>query len=216
MVYVFIGEDIFSKGIKLKAIKEEFLKLETAQFNFDILYAKELTLKGLQEKLIYLPVKSPKRILVIKEAQELKEEAKEFLLKYSMAPFKQLILILDIDRQANLGDFINRIYKYARIIRFREAKRLDTFALGRQIELKRIDYALRLLNQLIKNGERPERILGGLRYSLERETTEPLEAKRKSKFLLNCDIDIKTGRLKPIFALEKLVIQLCGLSKPFH
>lgn len=216
MVYVFIGDDIFSKEIKLKAIKEEFLQAEVAQFNFDILYAKELTLRNLQEKLIYLPVKNPKRILVIKEAQGLKEDAKEFLLKYVKAPFKQLILILDIDRQASLDEFISRIYKYARVIRFRETKRLDAFALSRQIGLRRLDYALRILNQLIQDGERPERILGGLRYSIERDTAGPLEATRKSRLLLNCDIDIKTGRLKPHFALERLVIQLCSLGKLLH
>ncbi|MCX5703908.1 MAG: hypothetical protein NT066_05405 [Candidatus Omnitrophica bacterium] len=216
MVYLFIGDDIFSKEIKLKAIKEEFLEAEVAQFNFDILYAKELTLRNLQEKLIYLPVKNPKRILVIKEAQGLKEDAKEFLLKYVKAPFKQLILILDIDRQANLDEFISRIYKYARVIRFRETKRLDAFALSRQIGLRRLDYALRILNQLIQDGERPERILGGLRYSIERDTAGALETTRKSRLLLNCDIDIKTGRLKPHFALERLVIQLCSPGKLLH
>jgi DNA polymerase III delta subunit len=214
MVYLFIGEDTFSKALKLKAIKSEFLKAETAQFNFDILYAKELTLKDLQEKLIYLPVKSPKRILVIKEAQALKEESKEFIIKYTEAPYKQLILILDIDRQDNKDEFVNRLYKHARIIRFRETKPPDTFTLSRQIELRKPDYALRLLNQLLKDGERPERILGGLRYSFERNTPGSLELKRRLRLLLNCDIAIKTGKLKAVFALERLVIQLCSQSPP--
>jgi len=29
-------------------------------------------------------------------------------------------------------------------------------------------------------------------------------------------MEIKMGRLKPIFALEKLVVNLCALGKPFH
>lgn len=214
MVYLFIGQDSLSKALKLKAIKSEFLKEQTAPFNFDILYAKELTLRDLQEKLIYLPVRSPKRILVIKEAQNLKGESKEFIIKYVRTPYKQIILILDIDKQDNKDEFINRICKYVRIIRFRETKQIDTFTLSRQIELKRPDYALRLLNQLIKDGERPERILGGLRYSLERSTPATLELKRRLRLLLNCDIDIKTGRLKPVFALERLLIQLCSLIPP--
>lgn len=73
------------------------------------------------------------------------------------------------------------------------------------------DYALRILNELLRNGERPERILGGLRYAWEREFTPGVEAKRRLKLLLNCDINIKTGKLKPNFALEKLVISLCSL-----
>jgi DNA polymerase III delta subunit len=78
------------------------------------------------------------------------------------------------------------------------------------IESKRPDYALRTLSQLLKNGEKPERILGGLRYSFQRGPHTPLEIRKAIKLLLNCDITIKTGRLKPEFALERLVVKLCG------
>ena len=210
MVYLFIGDDALSKDIKLKAIKLEFLKKETFQFNFDILYAKEITLKELQEKLVYLPVKSPKRILVIKDAQHLKDDSREFILKYVKAPYRHIILVLDAGKQDKKDEFISSVYRYAKTFRFREAEHPDTFTLSRQIELKRPDYALRVLNQLLKDGERPERILGGLRYSLERSTPSHLETAKKIRLLLNCDIEIKTGRLKPAFALEKLVIGLCS------
>lgn len=216
MVYLFIGEDAALKDIQLKAIKKEFLNKEIEQFNLDVLYAKELTLKDLQERLFYLPVNNPKRLVVIKDAQNLKEDAREFMLKYAKEPHKQIILVLDISRRDKSEEFINHIYRYAKVYCFKETKQPDAFTLGRQIALKRADYALRLLHQLLKAGERPERILGGLRYSLERNSAAPLEMKRGLKFLLNCDIDIKTGRLKPVFALEKLVIKLCGPGKPFH
>ncbi len=64
--------------------------------------------------------------------------------------------------------------------------------------------------RLLENGERPERILGGLRYAVEKTTYHPLESKKRLKFLLNCDTDIKTGRLKAEFALERLVVALCA------
>jgi DNA polymerase III delta subunit len=226
MVYLFLGQDSLSKDIRLKQIRQEILPKETEQFNLDILYAKELTLKDLQEKLLCLPIKSQKRIVVVKNAQDLGGEIREFVLSYVKAPYKQVILILDIEsnlgarsavtQQGNSNEFVNRLYRYAKIYRFRETKPLDTFALTRFITLKKPDYALKVLNQLFKNGERPERILGGLRYVWEREAASDSESKRRLKLLLNCDMDIKTGRIKPIFALEKLVISLCGPSKPFH
>lgn len=216
MVYLFIGEDSPSKDIQLKAIRKEFLAKETEQFNLDILYAKELNLKFLQEKLLFLPVKSAKRAIVIKDAQNLKEDLKEFLLEFLKKLHKQLILILDVNHYERKDEFINSVCRFAKVYRFKEALQPDTFSLSRQINLKRPDYALRLLNQLLKNGERPERILGGLRYVYERETMGRLEARKRLKLLLNCDIDIKTGRIKPAFALEKLVINLCGLGEPFH
>jgi len=216
MLYLFIGIDSLSKDIQLKAIRKEFLKKETEQFNLDILYARELTLKDLQERLLYLPLKDSKRIVVIKDAQNLREDTREFILKYVKEPHKQIILVLDINQRDKSEEFINHVYRYAKVYHFKETKQPDTFTLSRQIALKKPDYALRVLNQLLKAGERPERILGGLRYSLERDAAGALTMKRRLRLLLNCDIDIKTGRLKPVFALERLVINLCGLRKPFH
>ena len=211
MVYLFIGQDSLSKDIQLKKIRQEFLDKNTEQFNLDILYAKELAKATLQERLLCLPVKSSKRIVVIKDAQNLKEDVKEFILEYVKKPYEKIIFILDISYAEKPDEFINRLYRYAKTIRFRETQAVDTFTLGRWIALKRPGYALRVLDQLLKNGERPERILGGLRYIWERDSASPLKIRRKLKLLLNCDIDIKRGRLKPVFALEKLIISLCGL-----
>lgn len=208
-VYLFIGQDSFSKDVKLKRIKEEFLAKEIEDFNLDILYARELNLKGLQERLLCLPLKAKKRIVVVKDAQEVKEDIKEFILKYVKTPQPNILLILDIDRQKPNDEFIKRITRYVQIFRFRESVHLDTFTLSRQVNLKKVDYALRVLNQLLRDGERPERILGGLRYAWERDILEPFEIRKRLKLLLNCDIDIKTGRLKPHLALERLVVKLC-------
>ncbi|MBU3958880.1 MAG: hypothetical protein KKH29_05095 [Candidatus Omnitrophica bacterium] len=221
MVYLFVGQDAPAKNIKLKSLKQEYLAKETAQFNFDILYAKELNLLSLQERLLSLPVKAKKRMVLIKDAQELKEVVKNFILKYVKTPEPKIILILDIDyaslkqkdktgRIKSSDEFIRQLARHAKIYRFREPVPLDTFTLNRQIELKRTDYALKILSQLLQNGERPERILGGLRYSCQRNFAAALETRKNIRLLLDCDLDIKTGRLKPGFALEKLVVRLCS------
>lgn len=216
MVYLFIGQDFIAKDIQLKKIKEEFLRKETEQFNFDTLYSKELTLKNLQEKLLTLPVGSPKRIVVLKANTELKPEIKDFLLGYTKKPPKEIVLVLDFQQRTKRDDFIERIGRVSKVLRFQEITRPDAFALSRSINLKRPDFALGILNQLLEDGLRPEMILGGLRYAWERDSVYPLERKRRLKLLLNCDIEIKTGKLKPVFALEKLVISLCGPVKPLH
>lgn len=214
MVYLFIGDDSASKNSRLKALRHETLQKDTEPFNLDILYAPQLSRKDLQEKLIYLPVKSPHRLLVIKDAQNLKEEAQDFILEYVQRPSEQIVLVLDVSQPQKSQGFIRQLNRHAKVIRFKETRPPDTFTLSRSIELRKPDAALRLLNQLLKNGERPERILGGLRYAWEKDTAHPAEMKRKLHLLLLCDIDIKTGRLKPPFALEKLVIGLCGSGKP--
>jgi hypothetical protein len=218
-VYLFIGQDSFSKAVKLKNLKAEFLPPEIEKFNFDLLYAKDLNLAGLQERLLSLPLKTKKRIIVIKNAQDLKQEIKDFILRYVKKPYPAILLVLDIDsasmykagtlRQGSKDEFVRNIARYSETLHFREEIRLDTFNLGRQIELRRADYALRVLNQLLENGERPERILGGLRYSWLKGITSALELRKRIRLLLKCDLDIKTGKLKPEFALEKLVVNLC-------
>jgi DNA polymerase III delta subunit len=72
-----------------------------------------------------------------------------------------------------------------------------------------------VLGQLLREGERPERILGGLRYSFEQGNLVPQQARKRLRLLLNCDIEIKTGRLKAGLALEKLILSLCQPVNPF-
>lgn len=212
MIYLFIGQDSSAKDVKLKKLREEFLKPETEEFNLDILYARDLMLRLFQEALLRLPVKSPKRIIVIREARHLKEDLKHFILKYAKRPYPQIILVLDIDRYDKKDELLNRLSPNSQTFRFRETAPIDTFVLSRQIKLKKADYALRILHQLLQNGEKPEWILGGLRYALFKDISNPQEIKRRLNLLLRCDVDIKTGRLKSDFALEKLTVNLCFLK----
>jgi len=121
-------------------------------------------------------------------------------------------LVLDIEEVKAKDEFIETIKRFAQVCYFREERHVDVFALSRQIELKRTAPSLEILDHLLKHGEKPERILGGLRASWERNITDPAQAKKRVKLLLACDIDIKTGRIKPVFALERLVVNLCSLK----
>ena len=213
-VYLFIGQDSLSKDIRLKKLKEEVLSPHTQYFNLDVLYARELNLKDLQERLLSLPLRAKKRIVVIKDSQNLKEDIKEFIIKYVKNPQSKILLVLDINKYSYQDEFIKQISRYSEVCRFKEDPHLDTFVLSRAIDFKKSSYALWVLNQLLRNGEKPERILGGLRYSWENSSADTFQIRKKLTLLLGCDIDIKTGRLKSDFALERLVVNLCCLAKP--
>jgi DNA polymerase III delta subunit len=213
MIYLFLGQDSRAKNAQLRKLKEQFLPRESAEFNYSALYGKGLTLKDLQENLAFLPVNSPQRILVIKDAQSLEEEPRAFLLRFAQCHPKETILVLDVEDDRKKDGFVSDLSRYARVQRFQPAARkLDAFALGDAVANGSPAAGLRVLSQLLDGGERPERILGGLRYSLEKERLSPADFRRRLKCLLACDIEIKTGRLKPQFALEKLVVKLCGLA----
>ena len=73
MVYLFIGSDNLTKDSQLKKLKEQILPKATEHFNLDILYSRELALKTLQEKLLSLPAKGAKRLVIIKNIEDLKD-----------------------------------------------------------------------------------------------------------------------------------------------
>ena len=212
MVYLFIGQDPLSKDIRIHKIKQELFPSDMEVFNFDVLHGEDATLQGLQERLLSMPVKAKKRMVLVKNAQELKEDAKEFLAGYVRKEDPRVVLVLDMDAfKPNYG-FIKRLTGHAQIARFSEKEEPDTFLLSRQIQSQKTQASLKILKQLLKNGERPEKIIGGLRSDWERHGVASSEVKRKIGLLLKCDIEIKTGRLKAGFALEKCVISLCNLS----
>lgn len=212
MVYLLIGEDSYSKNIKIDNLKKDLLPKELEQFNLDILYASQLNLIELQERLLCLPFKARKRIVIIKEAEELNQEIKEFIYKYVRKPYPWICLILDINYLDPKEEFIERLSGYVKVHRFKERYLLNTFTLSRQIESNHPETALKILNQLLEEGEKPERLLGGLRSAFQSNPINPNRLKKRLKALLNCDLEIKTGKVKPHFALEKLIISLCYLK----
>lgn len=163
--------------------------------------------------MLCLPVSSQKRVILIKDACGLKAQIKDFILKNLKTLPGYLILIFDAERIDRKDPFLAALSGSAKVLRFKEEElRPDAFALSRQIQLRRPEAALKILNQLLKEGEKPERILGGLRYSWEREIKKPAEKRRHLRLLLDCDLKIKTGKIKALFALERLVLSLSALS----
>ena len=209
MVYLFVGQDSISKDARIDKIKKEFLPHDLQDFNLDILHGKGLALEQLQERFLCLPFRAKHRVLILRDAQAVKEEIKDFLVKCAKSQNAQIIMILDLDRYKPNVDFIRRFTGYAQILRFSEQEEPNIFFLSKQIELRRITPSLKILKQLLKNGERPEKILGGLRSVWQRSISSPQESRKRLEFLLSCDLEIKTGRLKPPFALEKCIVSLC-------
>ncbi len=213
MLYLLVGGDSLSKDTQLAKIKQETLPAAAREFNFDLLHAPDLTLKKLQEKFLCLPVNSARRLIVIKEAELLRQEIKDFILRYCAKPYKGLVLVLDAQRYDYKDDFQKKLVSYVKVMRFKEELKPDAFLLARHINARRPDAALRVLSQLLEDGERSERILGGLRFAFEKEGIRDAGSRRKLKLLLACDYEIKTGKIKPVFAMEKLVVSLSGVVK---
>ncbi|MFH0827716.1 MAG: hypothetical protein V1919_00950 [Candidatus Omnitrophota bacterium] len=218
-IYLFLGQDILSpensslKEKELNKLKAR-LALQTRDFNLDILHCSDsdFSLKVLQEKLLFLPAGDVFRIVVVRGLQDAKPEVKDFISGYVKNPSAGIILVLDVDKVGQKNAFIEGISQYSEIRHFRSEVQPSTFTLSRLIEAGKAEEGLKVLHQLLDSGEKPERIIGGLRASWIRYPSGPLILKKKLKVLLRCDLDIKTGKLKPVFALERLIVNLCGFG----
>ncbi|TAN61520.1 hypothetical protein EPN16_03095 [bacterium] len=210
MTYLLVGEDEPAKAEKIQSLKKQLLDSGVEQFNFDIFYGRELTLPLFQEALSRLPVSSGSRLLVIKDALGLKEGPREYFLSRLKSLPSSLVIIMDVSiipREDN--PFLSQIRKAAKTLNFTAGQNANAFNLARALEGRRTDSALDILSDLLKQGERPERILGALRSQLTR-CAGAKERLRRIALLLEADLNVKTGRLKPAqLALEVLVVKLC-------
>ena len=210
MIYLLVGADESAKAEKIQSLKKQLLNPKVEQFNFDIFYGRELTLPLFQEALSRLPVSAKSRLLVIKDALGLKEGPREYFLSRLKSLPSSLVLIMDVSaipREDN--SFFSQIQKAAKTFNFAAGQNTNVFHLARALEGRQPGSALNIVSDLLKQGERPERILGALRSQLTR-CAGAKERLRRITLLLEADLNLKTGRLKPAqLALEALVVKLC-------
>lgn len=214
MVYLFAGEDEVSKKRKLDSLKREFLSKDTKEFNYDVLYAKEIDPLKFKELLKSSTFGGNIRLVIIKDALNLSDSVKEYILSYLRSRDPKTILIIDIKDFDPKDEFIQKVFRYAKTFRFRRPIKVNTFDLSRALEKKDLILSLDILSKLLSRGEKPERILGSLRYQwINDDTLEFAERKRRISLLLDTDINLKRGRLKPNFALELLITKLTALNQ---
>ena len=217
-VYLFLGQDILDQdnaSLKEKELSKlkAALPRQTRDFNLDILHCndRDFSLNNLQEKLLFMPAGDSARIVVVRNLGDAKPPVKDFILGYAKNPCPGIILVLDVDKVEPKDSFIEGISQYAQVRRFLIEPRMSTFTLSRLIEARKAGESLKVLHQLLDNGEKPERIMGGLRASWTRSLAGRLSLQKRLKILLQCDLEIKTGKINPVFALERLIVKLCSL-----
>ncbi|MDD4940328.1 MAG: hypothetical protein PHS64_07745 [Candidatus Omnitrophica bacterium] len=215
-IYLVTGQDAPAKDKVLSEIKAQYLSADTAQFDLDILYARDINLKGLQERLLYHAASSGRRIVVIKQAGALKKDCKEYLERYARSPDPGVILVIDMAEFDRKDRFCAAMAACAAVRQFRQDAYSSAFGLVDEIRAGRTAHSLKLLHQLLKKGQKPEMILGALRAGLTRNQTNIGLMRRLNRSLLECDLLIKTSGLKPSFALERLVVSLCGFKQAFR
>lgn len=207
-IYLIIGDNEIPKLNKIESLKKEILSAETLEFNIEILFAKEIEPAKLEEALLRLPVKTDRRLLIVRNIEDLTKDCRQKIIAYVNKPHPWIALVLEgdiTDKEAG------QVAARAQIFRFSKVRPPDVFALGRAIDNKNQALALSILSDLMVRGERPPKIMGGLIWHWEntKRSLSPEKIKKGFEALLEADLNIKLSRLKPNIALELLVVKLC-------
>lgn len=213
--YLFLGEDFLSKERKVDIIKKELLKGNASLFDLEILPAKELDSRKLSESFARLPAFSKSRLIIIKAVDRLNASCRQQLISFLKKPLSKISLVLETDKFDSKDGFIFQLCRLCRVVNFQKGRPSDVFSLGSAVSRKQPVDALRILSQLLLSGEKPQKILGVLIWQWKKIELDlsRTEFRRGLEMLLETDLNIKRGRLKPDFALELLVTKLCLSSR---
>ena len=211
MNYLLLGQDNVTKDAKLAELKKKnFSSPEALQFDYEILYAQKLDSETLKKSLIALPVLSKERLVVIKECHKLSPHNKELLLDFLKNP-GQCALVLDSEKNEE-DEFLKKISRTVKVINCQKEPPLNVFALTRTIGARQSAESLKILSQLLLQGDQPLQIMGGLVWFWKKSRADfSAEGFKKGLlFLQEADLNIKRSRLTVQYALELLVVKLCS------
>lgn len=93
-VYYVIGEDEYQKDDAVRQLTDAALDPASRDFNLDVRRASDLDAETLGSLLSTPPMMSERRVIVVRDAANLKKEARKALDQYLAAPVKELLLIL--------------------------------------------------------------------------------------------------------------------------
>ncbi|HLD69173.1 MAG TPA: hypothetical protein VJA17_00245 [Candidatus Omnitrophota bacterium] len=212
MTYLFLGENSRAKDEKIGELKKKILTPpQSFQFDYETLHGAKLEEHHLKKALMNLPALAPRRLVVIREGHRLSPKNQEILVQFLEKSYDHAVIILDSNEWDHKNSFVKKIRKMVDLIEFSSTKKIDVFDLTRTIDLKKETEALKILDQLLKEGTHPLQILGALVWFWKKSRGRFSGKKFKEGLLAlqEADLNIKRSRLKPEYAVELLVVKLC-------
>ncbi len=214
MTYLFIGPDIPQKDAKLAELKAKtFSDPAALAFDYELLHAHKLDSDTLKKSLLSLPHIAAKRLVIIRQGERLKDRNLEIVLEFLNDPLKTTVVVLDYDDLDLKSALFNKLKPLTEVTFFGEGKALNVFDMTRAIGQRNGGEALRILHELLENNTHPLQIMGGLVWYWGKER-DRLSSKNFQKGLMALeegDLNIKRSRLKPEYAIEKVVIELAEI-----
>ncbi len=212
MLTLLLGQDTNAKETHISEFRKKLFKDPDAlQFDYEVLYGAQLSAEELKKAFVALPILSKQRLIVIRECHRLNPRCQDLILAAANTS-GSYELILESDKLEMKDSFVVRLGKPVKIVQTAKKQTLNVFKLGDMISERKSPEAVRMLSQLLLQGDQPLQIMGGLVWYWKnaRNALGTKEFMKGLEALQEADLNIKRSRLKPEHALEVLVIKLCS------
>ena len=217
MIYFLLGKDNTSKETKIAELRKKYLPSPEAQkFDYEVLHANKLNPQILKKALLSLPAMAGKRLILIRDSHTLNPHNKKLIMEFVSSNFAETmtVLILESSELGANDSFVKKIKPFTKapIMTGAPEKKANVFDMTRAMTGRRKTEALKILSELFSDGVHPLQIMGGLVWfwgNKAKKITPSFEQGLAA--LQEADLNIKRSRLKPEYAIEVLVVKLCGI-----
>ncbi|MCD4779919.1 MAG: hypothetical protein K8S27_05135 [Candidatus Omnitrophica bacterium] len=215
MLYLFLGESPQEKDKRMGAIKREVLLTRDAEkLDYAMLDARRCSPEDLKKSLLALPAVSERRLLVIRQIHKLSQQNKNILVEFVASKPGHIVIVLETTQSSLPKKLAADLNPLARVESFRSGYKITPFDLTKLMAARKPREALKLLSQLLDEGQQPVQITGALVWywgnkMSGRVTPEAFQSGLRA--LQQADLNIKRTRLLPRQAVEVLVVELMQL-----
>nr|HPM43633.1 hypothetical protein [Candidatus Omnitrophota bacterium] len=126
-VFLFIGNDAYSKEEALKKLGDSFLDSSARSMDFKVFRGSQSNATEIIENISTIPFLAPKRLVVIKEFEKLSSDDRARIVEHTKKPLKTASLIIDSNEDSILKDF-GRVPKHISVKTFGEPSGSDLTA----------------------------------------------------------------------------------------
>jgi DNA polymerase-3 subunit delta len=136
-VYLFHGDEEFLISKALEAVQRSVLKGIPVDFNFDQYYGRESETQRIVESANTLPMMAPRRLVILKDAHEIKEAGLERLVKYCEKPSPTTVFVMVGNAMGQKKKLIAAVKKNGLVLELRQLyeKQLRPWIKGEVAEL---------------------------------------------------------------------------------
>ena len=166
MIYLLVGQDHLAKEQKISEIKAKaFPSKESLPFDYQILHGYRLDNDALKKALMALPAMGAMRVILIRQADQLTAVQKTMIAEGYEKSKKALIIIFEAESLDERDTLLKKFDRVMKVLSFDPKIRHNVFDLTRMIFMNRKLEALELLDELLKNGDHPLQIIGGMLWA---------------------------------------------------